>query len=184
MIPLPNLQELFQWWHRLCPNLRAFFSSSLALAREPGRFLFLVVDCYLLLQSSVTWVRRQSGPDLVYPMLSIRKRQSGRLARLILEHCRAERFELPPRDNEDSTQVDLYGLTCLLMLFDICVCLFNWDRATWINFAGAIVFNLILCLYAVFREDGTLTLARRLDTSTLGCVVLLDQDFTVILNGG
>ena len=143
-------------------------------------------------------------------MLSITKLQSGRLARLILEHCRDVRqYELRaatsfppgieppcvavidldelPRDTVGdgySTQLDLYGLTCLLMLFDIhVVYLFKRSGATWINFADAVTFNLILCLYAVLCGDGTLTLAQRSDTPTPGCVVLLDQDFTVILNG-
>ena len=141
-------------------------------------------------------------------MLSIRKRQSGRLARLILEHCRAVRqYELRaatpfpqgieppcvavihlgrvPRDtvgNEYSTQVDLYGLTCFLMLFDIYVVyLFNRSGVTWLTLLFSL--NLILGLYAVFCGDGTLMLALRSDTSTPGCVVLLDQDFTVVLNG-
>lgn len=45
------------------------------------------------------------------------------------------------------------------------------------------IFNLIFCLYAVLRGDGTLTLAQRSNTTTPGCAVLLDQDFTVVLNG-
>ncbi|KAI9566357.1 hypothetical protein HD554DRAFT_2174536 [Boletus coccyginus] len=148
-------------------------------------------------------------------MLSIRKRQSGRLARLILEHCRATgQYELraaapfpegiePPcvavidldevtRDivgNEYSTQVDFHGLMCLLMLFETLIAftmhvfwLSHWSWLTW-NWADAVFVNLILCVYAVFRGDGTLTLARRSDTSCPGYVALLDQEFTVVLNG-
>ena len=135
------------WRHRLYANLKAFFSRFFALACNPRRFIPLVVDCGLLLQS--VWSGKQLGPDLVYPMLSIRKRQSGRLARLILEHSRDQwSYELhaptpfpkgidhpcvavidlddvPPDvvQNEYSTQVDLYGLFCILMFFETMITL-------------------------------------------------------------
>ena len=83
------------------------------------------------------------GPDLVYPMLSIGTRQSGRLAKLILEHCKTApqyKFQAarpfprgidPPRVavvdlNEVSqeviakgysTQLDFHGLIWMLILF-------------------------------------------------------------------
>jgi hypothetical protein len=41
----------------------------------------------------------------------------------------------------------------------------------------------LLCVYAVFRGEGTLTLVRRSDISSPGCAVLLDRDFAVILTG-
>ena len=204
--------------HPLHENLTAFLSRFLALAREPRHFAPLVVDYWLLLQSS--WSRRQLGPDVVYPMLGIRKRQSERLARLLLEHSRGDSHEslyelhaettFPkgidppcvavidldevPRDvveNGYSTQVDLYGLVCMLVLFETTVTLMvhvfylwedqGWD--IWVNWSYGAGFNLAFCLCAVFSGDGTLTLARRSDTSTPGCAVFLDQDFTVILNG-
>ena len=149
-------------------------------------------------------------------MLSIRKRQSGRLARLILEHSRDQwQYELhaptpspkgidppcvavidlddvPPDvvQNEYSTQVDLYGPFCILMFFETMIALtvhvfylFDWGWITWINWVSCIINNLGFCLYAVLCGDGTLTLARRSDTSTPGCAVLLDQHFMVVLNG-
>ena len=149
-------------------------------------------------------------------MLSIRKRESGRLARLILEHCRAGRQyklraampfpqginppcvavidvdEVPRHvvENGYSTQVDLYGLVCLLLLFGTLTaftvhvfCLFDWGWFTWLHWLRCVVFNLNCCVVAVFFGDGTLTLARRSNTSTPGCAVFLDQDFTVVVNG-
>ena len=235
MVPLPNPQvtiififEFIQFLierstdvpqklsrrRRLYENLSALFSRFLTLACEPRYFAPLVVDYWLLLQA--IWSGRQLGPDVVYPMLSIRKRQSGRLARLILEHSRDESlYELHaettfpegidppcvavidldevPRDvveNGYSTQVDLYGLVCMLMLFETTVTLtahvfYLWDRGwvTWLNWAHGAGFNLAFCLYAVFSGDGTLTLAQRSGTPTPGSAVFLDQDFTVILNG-
>ena len=203
--------------HPLHENLTAFLSRFLALAHEPRHFAPLVVDYWLLLQSS--WSRRQLGPDVVYPMLSIRKRQSERLARLLLEHSRGDSHEslyelhaettFPkgidppcvavielnevPRDvaeNGYSTQVDRYGLTCTLVLFETIVTLithvfflWEWGWMTWLNWVYGTIFNIAFCAYAVLRGDGTLTLARRSDASTPGCAVFLDQDFTVILNG-
>ena len=207
------LQESRRWEH-LYPNLRAFFSRFLALAWEPRLFAPLVVDFWLLLQSF--WGVKQLGPDLVYPMLGIRKRESGRLARLILEHCRAVRrcelraatlfpkgiyapsvavidLDKAPQDvikNGYNTQADHYGLTCILMLFETMVAvlvhlfyLFDWGWANAANWYLCALLNMIFCLSAVNLGDGTLILARRSDTSTPGCAVLLDQNFTVILNG-
>ena len=137
--PTDVRQELW----RLYANLRAFLSRFLTLACVPRRFAPLVADYWLLVQS--IWSGKQSGPDLVYPMLSIRKRQSGHLAKLILEHCRAVRrykihaetqfpegIEPPcvavvdldevPREvveNGYSTQVDVYGLMAMLILFTV-----------------------------------------------------------------
>ncbi|KAG6380585.1 hypothetical protein JVT61DRAFT_4949 [Boletus reticuloceps] len=53
----------------------------------------------------------------------------------------------------------------------------------WINWFHCVIVNLSFGLHAVLRGDGILTLARRSDTSTPGCAVLLGQDFTVVLNG-
>ena len=236
MIPLPNPQVtivfIFVWFlierstdvlqkisqrPLLHENLKAFSSRFLALAYEPRHFAPLVVDYWLLLQSS--WSRRQLGPDVVYPMLSIRKRQSGRLARLLLEHSRGDSHEslyellatrtFPkgidppcvavidldevPRDvaeNGYSTQVDRYGLTCMLMLFETIVTLimhvfflWEWGWMAWLNWVYGAILNIAFCAYAVLRGDGALMLALRSDTSTPGCAVFLDQDFTVILNG-
>ncbi|KAF8555095.1 hypothetical protein OG21DRAFT_1496566 [Imleria badia] len=201
--------------HRFYANLRAFLSRFFALAFKPKSFAPLIVDYWLFLQS--IWRGRQQGPDLVYPMLSIRKRQSGRLARLISEHCRAVRqYELrvgtpfpesidPPCvaviDLDEvpqeviqkgySTQVDLYGLMCMLILFETMITLilqacyiFDWGWVSAaVNWTYCTVLILVFCGYAVESGDGSLTLAQRSDTSTSGCVVLLDQDFTVVLNG-
>ena len=100
--------------------------------------------------------------------------------------------DVPPDvvQNEYSTQVDLYGLFCILMFFETMIALtvhvfylFDWGWITWINWVSCIINNLGFCLYAVLCGDGTLTLARRSDTSTPGCAVLLDQHFMVVLNG-
>ncbi|KAF8131454.1 hypothetical protein EV363DRAFT_1217042 [Boletus edulis] len=196
-------------------NLRAFFSRVLNFVQNPRRFASLAVDLWLLVQSA--WIGKQPGPDLVYPMLSIRKRQSGRLARLILEHCRGQlSCELhsesnfpkgidPPCvavidldqvphhvvQNKYSTQVDLYGLMCILIFFDttaaLIVHVFHLRDQGWLTVLGfwvaCAVRNLTFCIYGVSQGDGTLTLARRSDPSTPGCAVFLDQDFTVVLNG-
>ena len=202
--PTDVRQELW----RLYANLRAFLSRFLTLACVPRRFAPLVADYWLLVQS--IWSGKQSGPDLVYPMLSIRKRQSGHLAKLILEHCRAVRrykihaetqfpegIEPPcvavvdldevPREvveNGYSTQVDVYGLMAMLILFTVMLAfilrVFYPSPHALENFT---IHSLIFCALAVFGGEGILTLARRSDTSTPGCALLLDRDFTVILNG-
>jgi hypothetical protein len=93
-------------------------------------------------------------------------------------------------ENGYSTQVDLYGLVCLMILFGTLTafivhvfCLFDWGWFTWFYWLRCVVFDLSCCLLAMFFGDGTLTLSRRSNTSTPGCAVLLDQDFTVVLNG-
>ena len=104
--------------------------------------------------------------------------------------------EVPRRvvENGYSTPADLHGLMCLLMLFETLITFtihvfyfFDWGWFTWLNWIRCVQFNMIFCFFAVFLGDGTLTLARRLDTSAPipfpGCAVLLDQDFTVVLNG-
>lgn len=53
----------------------------------------------------------------------------------------------------------------------------------WQNHSDAFYFSLFHFLSAVLDGNGTLTLARRPDTSTLRCAVLLDQRFTVVMNG-
>ncbi|KAF8547799.1 hypothetical protein OG21DRAFT_1526737 [Imleria badia] len=202
------------WRHRLYANLRAFLSRLFALACVPRRFAPLVIDYWLLVRS--IWGTKQLGPDLVYPMLSIRKRQSGRLAGLILGHCRTVRqYELraaapfpegidppcvavldlddAPRDiaeNGYSTHVDFYGFVCMLMLVEATITLvlhafylFDQGLASLLNWIICAVLNLVACLGAVARGNGTLTLARRSYISTPGCTVLLDQDFTVVLTG-
>ena len=106
-----------------------------------------MVDYWLLVRS--IWGTKQLGPDLVYPMLSIRKRQSGRLAGLILVYCRTVRlYELHaaatfpegidppcvavldlddvPQDivqNGYSTHVDFYGFVCMLVLVESTIAL-------------------------------------------------------------
>ena len=151
-------------------------------------------------------------------MLRIRKRQSGRLARLVLEHCRTvhqhkHRAATPfPRgidppcvavidldevphhvvENGYSTQDDLYGLVWLLIHFETLIAFTihvfsfsDWNGLAWHHWIRCVLLNLMFCFYAVFFGNGTLTLARRSDTSISirGCVVLLDQDFAVVLNG-
>ncbi|KAF8547792.1 hypothetical protein OG21DRAFT_1607246 [Imleria badia] len=208
ILPLSNPQFVVErstdvpqesWrWRRLYPNLRAILSRFFTLAYKPRHFAPLVVDYWLLLQSN--W----SG------------KQSGRLARLILEHSRdrwsselhptapfpkgidppcvavIDLDEVPEHvvENGYSTQVDIYGLICMLILFETMITfivhvfhLFGSGWAIWLNWIYCAIVNLNFAFNAVLRGDGTLTLAQRLDTSTLGCAVLLDQDFTVILNG-
>ncbi|KAF8547791.1 hypothetical protein OG21DRAFT_1501387 [Imleria badia] len=208
----PDVQQ--EDLRRFHANLRAFFSRSFALVCEPRLFAPLAVDFWLLLQSF--WSGKKPGPDLVYPMLSIRKRQSGRLARLMLEHCRAVHLyellaatsfpngidppcvavvnldEVPQNVVESgySTQFDLYGLMCILMLFSTFITttvhvfyLFDGGLVTWFNWVCGAVHILIFCWIAATLGNGTLTPARRSDTSTPGYAVLPDQDFTVVLNG-
>ena len=199
---------------RFNANLRAFFSRSFALVCKPRLFAPLVIDFWLLLQSF--WSGKKLGPDLVYPMLSIRKRQSGRLARLILEHCRAVHlYELlaatsfpngidPPCvavinldkvpqnvvQSGYGTQFDLYGLICILVLLETFITttvhtfyLFGGGWVAWFNWILGAVYFLIFCWIAATLGNGTLTPARRSNTSTPGYAVLLDQDFTVVLHG-
>lgn len=129
-------------WRRLYTNLRAFFSRFFALAVKPWRFAPLVIDYLLLLQS--IWSGRRPGVDVVYPMLRIRKREAGHLARLILDHSSTvlqydlhvakafpDGIDPPcvaviylddvPQDvaaNGYSIPADLHGLTCLLLVFE------------------------------------------------------------------
>ena len=195
-------------WRRLYTNLKSLFSRFLALACEPKHFAPLIIDCWLLFLS--VWNGNQPGPDFVYPMLGIRKRQSGRLARLVLEHSREQRLyedhvaRAFSRDNDSpcvaiinlnevlrdvengySIQLDLYGLVCALVHFEVAVTLISHalclpDRWHW---QGCVTSNLILCIHAIFRDDYTLTLARRSDACTPGFAVFLDQDFTLVLIG-
>ena len=149
-------------------------------------------------------------------MLSIRIQQSGRLAKLILEHCKAvpqyelraatpfprginppcvavvDLDEVPREVNAKgySTQLDVHGLICMLMFFEVTITLivqvfFLSDQGPTITFKWVIYlfFVPIFCLAAVLAGDGTLTLARRSDMPTPGCAILLDQDFTVVLSG-
>ncbi|KAN0076705.1 hypothetical protein V8E55_010560 [Tylopilus felleus] len=192
-------------------NWRALFIRFLTLAGKPRLCAPVIIDLWLLLQ--FTWDRRELGPDVVYPLLSIKKRQSGRLARLILEHSRDEcSYELRstttspqgvslPRvaviDLDDdphhsySTHCDLHGLACLLVFFEISFtiiihALYLRDQGSGVVLAAwcySSFVSLIYCTAAVVAGEGTLMLARRSDTSTPGCAVLLDQDFTVVLNG-
>ncbi|KAN0100040.1 hypothetical protein V8E55_000024 [Tylopilus felleus] len=196
---------------RLSKNLRTFFIRFFTLAYAPRHFAPLVIDCLLLLQSS--WSGKQLGPDAVYPLLSIRKRQSGRLARLILEYSRDEcPYQLrsataslqdiyPPcvaaidlddvRHRRYNIQFDLCGLACMLIFFHIFIALIL--HVTYLSGQGWImvlcswgvcaIFCLIFCINFVVDGDGVLTLARRPDKSIPGSAVLLDQDFTVVLNG-
>ena len=131
-------------WRRLYSNSRAFISRCFELVYVPRRLAPLVGDLWLLLQS--TWSGKQLGPGLVYLMLSIGTRQSGRLAKLILEHCKtvsqykfrattpfprgidppciavADLDEVPQEviAKGYSTQLDVHGLICMFMLFEIC----------------------------------------------------------------
>ena len=145
-------------------------------------------------------------------MLSITKRQSGRLAKLILEHSRYEcpcdlksargsvqgieplcvaMIDLDNISHKYNTPFDFFGLCCMAVFFQIIVALvihvfYLWDQRLDVQLAvGFISFTLALvdCALAVSHGDGTLTLAQRSETSTSGSAVLLDQDFTVILNG-
>ena len=90
-----------------------------------------------------------------------------------------------------NTQFDFFGLCCMAMFFQIMVTLvfhvfYLWDQGlfapifVWI-LSGTI--SVAFCIVAMVYGDGTLTLAQRSETSTPGSAVLLDQDFTVILNG-
>ena len=205
-------QELYR--RRLYSNSRAFILRFFALVWAPRRFAPLVGDFCLLLQS--TWSGKQSGPDLVYPMLSIGIQQSGRLAKLILEHCKAvPQYELraatpfprgidPPCvavvDLDEvpqeviakgySTQLDVHGLICMLMLLETMIILIiqvffldDWGPDAVICWVFYVFSILASCLTAALSGDGTLTLARRSDMSTPGYAILLDQDFTVVLSG-
>ena len=57
-------------WRSLHKNLMAPFTGLLTLFFDIRRFTLLVLDFFLLLQS--TWNNRQLGPDAVYPLPSIR----------------------------------------------------------------------------------------------------------------
>ena len=92
--------------------------------------------------------------------------------------------------NKYSIGANHHGLACMLVLFEITMTLvvhvFYMSDWTWpggLNWIICGSLNLFYCLIAVILGDGTLTLARRSDTFTPGCAVLLDHDFTVILIG-
>ncbi|KAF8556786.1 hypothetical protein OG21DRAFT_1506191, partial [Imleria badia] len=70
------------------------FSNFMALAWRfiqlfcrPDHLASLVIDLWPLTMSFM-WTPRQSGPDLLYPLSSLKKHKSGRLAKLLLEHSR------------------------------------------------------------------------------------------------
>ncbi|KAN0100038.1 hypothetical protein V8E55_000022 [Tylopilus felleus] len=170
------------WWRRFYRALNGLFTGVLAIVESPDipresfsesrfwknffirffTFVFLprrcaplIVDYWLLIQT--LWIGKQPGPDVVYPLLSIGKRQSGRLASLILQHSKYESsYELRsgmapsqgikpacvavidldnvPRhavQNKYSVQFDLQGLSCILILFQITLALVSQVFYVW-----------------------------------------------------
>ncbi|KAG6374076.1 hypothetical protein JVT61DRAFT_4718 [Boletus reticuloceps] len=90
----PNRNPRKFSWKKLARELQPFVSNFLALASrfiqlclKPEGLASIILDFWSL-SLSIIWTGKQSGLDLLYPLTSLKKQKSGRLARLLLEHSR------------------------------------------------------------------------------------------------
>ena len=75
---------------RLFESSRAPITRALAIIRalDPVCLAQVLLD-FASVVGSQFWDGRRTGPDFVYPMASLTKRQSGHLAKLLLQHCKS-----------------------------------------------------------------------------------------------
>lgn len=91
-------------WFQL-PTIPTPLVRALAIIRalDPVRLAQVFLDFASVVRSQF-WDGRRTGPDFVSPMTSLTKRQSGHLAKLVLQHCKNLRnFE---RDCTDTPRQD------------------------------------------------------------------------------
>ena len=82
------------------PKLLVLLTRALAIIRalEPVRFAQVLLDFTSIVRSQF-WDGRRTGPNFISPMSSLTKRQSGHLAKLVLQYGKSlSRFELEDTD--------------------------------------------------------------------------------------